>query len=553
MLKSLDISNYAIIDELHLEFDRGLTIITGETGAGKSIILGALSLVLGKRSDTTVLKNKEKKCVVEAEFDLSEYALNDFFTLNDLDIVRETLLRREISPSGKSRAFINDTPVNLSVLQSLAMYLIDIHSQHQNLRLNDKHYLLSVVDKFAGLSEELYAYESEYKEYIKLRNEFAEKEKQLNENRANLDYLQFQFNQLQEANLIDGEQEELEEELNQLNHAEEIKSALSEIIHALNQGETNAGDLLRMSSSNLQRISSFLKGSEELHKRLESIYIELKDIYSEIEQRFEAVDFDPNRIEYIGERLDTIYSLQKKHQVDSIAALLLLKEEFDHKIQSVADSDIDFSKLKDQLEGKYNRVVELAGRLTQSRTKAISVFEKEVEILLKNLGIIHGAFRIHLLPLDDVTASGRDAVQFRFSANDKSDLQDVSKVASGGELSRLMLSIKSLIAHSTGLPVIIFDEIDAGVSGDIADKVGNIIKAMSGNMQVFCITHLPQVAAKGVHHFLVYKELAEGVSVTRVKLLDKEERLAEIAKMLSGEEVTSAAIQNAVEFLKANN
>jgi DNA repair protein RecN (Recombination protein N) len=553
MLSSIHISNYAIIDELHLEFGRGLTIITGETGAGKSIILGALSLVLGKRADVTVLKNKEKKCIVEAEFNISDYPLKDFFTENDLDFVPDTILRREISASGKSRAFINDTPVNLNILQSLAVYLIDIHSQHQNLRLNDKRYLLFIIDMFAGLDEEIKTYERLYSEYLKLNSDYRDMERELDENRSNLDYLQFQYNQLQEANLIEGEQEELEEELEQLNHAEEIKSVLAEVLTALKQGEANAEDLLRTGSSGLEKIIDYIKGNTDLLQRLESVYIELKDINSELEERFEKVDFDPGRYEFITERLDTIYTLQKKHHADSIESLIELRDQFLRKIQQVGDSDTDLSEIKKKLDEKYAEVRELAGRLTQSRTSASSVFEKEVNDSLESLGIVHGAFKVKIEKLPELTSSGQDIIRFMFSANDKSDLQDISKVASGGELSRLMLSIKSLIAGSTGLPTIIFDEIDTGVSGEIADKVGNIIKSMSAGMQVFCITHLPQVAAKGNNHFLVYKELIEQTTMTRVKLLNNDERLSEIAKMLSGEEVTSAAIQNAVEFLKANN
>ena len=553
MLKSIQISNYAIIDNLNLKFDKGLSIITGETGAGKSIILGALSLVLGKRADTSVLKNKDQKCVIEAEFNIAEYYLEDFFDDNDLDFSKETILRREITTSGKSRAFINDTPVNLNVLQLLSVYLIDIHSQHQNLRLNDRNYLLSVIDMYAGLDTELSQYRKEYILYRNLLKEYNEQEKLIQENKANLDYLQFQYNQLAEAKLTNGEQEEMEEELEQLNHSEEIKTALNEILMALNQGETNAEDLIRVSSSGFGRISSYLKNSENLEKRLESVYIELKDIIAELETRFEQIEFDPERIDHISERLDIIYTLQKKHNVTTIKELKILEEEFRLKVESVEDSDLNLSELKVALDKKEKQVKELSERLSQSRKKAIVVFEKEVEKLLKNLGIENGAFKVELATLGSFTSSGTDEVQFLFSANDRSDIREISKVASGGELSRLMLSIKSLVAHSTGLPTIILDEIDTGVSGDIAEKVGNIIKSMSGNMQVLSITHLPQVAAKGTHHFLVYKESKNGTMHTRVKELNEEERLSEIAKMLSGEEVTSAAIQNAIEFLKANN
>ena len=550
MLKGLYIENYALIEKLEIEFNKGLNIITGETGAGKSILLGALSLILGKRADTDVLFDKSKKCIVEGEYDIKGYDLEGFFCENDLDYEQRTILRREIGANGKSRAFINDTPVNLNVLRDLAIQLVDIHSQHQSLELNNNEFQLKVVDAFAGLNGELANYKKAYLQFKDISTAFRKLEETALQSKEDYDYWQFQFNQLQEAGLQAGEQEDLEKELEQLNHAEEIKTNLTGALRALYDDEQSVVNQLGQVKSLIARISRYLPDEDDLSARLESSYIELKDIAAELEGINESVSMDPRRQVFVSERLDLIYSLQQKHKVTTLDELLKIKDELQQKLEDVNEYDSRLAELQKQWEQSRKIIQELADDLSEKRRLSFPDFETIIISLLSDMGMPNATFKIDAEKTEDFTGTGTDRLRFLFSANKSAGLLDISKVASGGELSRLMLSIKSLLSDSTGLPTIILDEIDSGVSGEVADKVGNIIKKMSASMQVLNITHLPQVASKGDFHYLVFKEDDEKSSRTFIKLLSKKERETEIAKMLSGESLTGAAIQNARELLK---
>jgi DNA repair protein RecN (Recombination protein N) len=550
MIQSLSIENYAIINNLEIEFSRGLSIITGETGAGKSILLGALSLILGKRADTSILKDKTRKCIVEGTFDITEYGFQSFFDENDIDYDDFTILRREISPNGKSRAFINDSPVNLNVLSELGIRFIDIHSQHQNLNLSNSQFQLKVIDSFSHSEDLLGKYQEVYYLFKDLSKEYQYILEKSQQSQADLDYYQFQFNQLDIARLKEDEQYELEHDLEKLNHAEEIKNNLNSSVSLLSGEENTVLNQLKDINSSINKIIKFYPDVAEHGKRLESAYIELKDIANELELLKEKVELDPERLEYINERLDLIYSLQHKHKVNSIKDLLKIKESLKQKIDEVSSYEFKLEDLKKRINECENKLNDFAQRLSQQRQQSLKDIEKEITVLLLDLGIPNGRFEITHKITGDYTINGIDRVQFLFSANKNIALQEISKIASGGELSRLMLSIKSLLSDSTGLPTIIFDEIDMGVSGEIADKVGNIIKRMSEGMQIINITHLPQVACKGDFHYLVYKSDEGETTTAHVKLLNNEERHIEIARMLSGEELTEAAMENARELLK---
>ena len=550
MLTRLSIQNYALIRELDVEFSPGFTIITGETGAGKSILLGALSLLLGQRADQSNFKDSDKKCVVEATFSIDDYGLDNLFAQFDLDYEPQTIFRREISPNGKSRAFINDTPVNLKELQEIGMRLIDIHSQHQNLELNNQSFQLKVVDNCAANQSLLREYQEVYSEFksleIRLR-EAAEKSRQL---KADADYYQFQFEQLEEAKLIDGEQELLEEELKVLNHAEEIKSGLSLVSDLLNGEEESVLARVKESLHQLSRLSLYFHEGEEIRQRIDSVYIELKDIAFSVDTLSEKIDFDPSRINVVSERLDHLYSLQQKHRVGTVTELIVLRDGFEASIGAISSNDAEIVLLTKLLSEQETKVRLLAARLSESRKSVVPVIENRVTDMLTQLGMPNAQFRVEISPIDSWSFSGSDQAIFLFTANKNGSLNEVSKVASGGELSRLMLAIKALISSSKDLPTIIFDEIDTGISGETADKMANILKEMSLKMQVINITHLPQIAAKGDYHYIVYKEDSEFETVTRLKLLSRPERVEELAKMLSGENITSAAILNAEELLK---
>ncbi len=550
MIQSLSVENYAIINNLEIEFSRGLSIITGETGAGKSILLGALSLILGKRADTSILKDKTRKCIVEGTFDITEYGFQGFFDENDIDYDDFTILRREISPNGKSRAFINDSPVNLNLLSDIGLRFIDIHSQHQNLNLSNSQFQLKVIDCFSHSEDLLRKYQEVYNLFKDLSKEYQYLLEKSQQSQADLDYYQFQFDQLDIAKLKEDEQYELEQELEKLNHAEEIKNNLFNSVSLLSGEDNNVLNQLKDINSFINKIIKFYPDVAGYGKRLESSYIELKDVANELELLKEKIELDPEKLEYINERLDLIYSLQHKHKVNTVKELLEIKESLKQKIDEVSSYEFKLEDLKKRINECENKLNDFAQRLSQQRQQSLKNIEKEITVLLLDLGIPNGRFEIHHKITGDYTINGIDRVQFLFSANKNIALQEISKIASGGELSRLMLSIKSLLSDSSGLPTIIFDEIDMGVSGEIADKVGNIIKRMSKGMQLINITHLPQVACKGDFHYLVYKSDEGETTTAHVKLLNNEERHIEIARMLSGEELTEAAMENARELLK---
>jgi DNA repair protein RecN (Recombination protein N) len=549
MLVSLQVQNYALIKELKIGFGSGFSIITGETGAGKSILLGALSLLLGQRADTTVMMDKQKKCVVEGIFEIKKYALQPYFTENDIDYEDNTIIRREIIPGGKSRAFINDTPVSLNQLRELGLKLVDIHSQHENLNLGKNLFQLIVIDTVAQNGDLLKKYTKFYSDYLDWQQELGELTERAKQAQADLDYYSYQYQQLDDAKLQPGELNELEMESNTLNHAEEIKFNL------LKAGDLVSGDgisilgLLKDAIESIDKLSGFFPLAKDLRERLDSVYIELKDIASDCEVQGESVDIDPGRLQYVQERLDQLYSLMHKHSISTVEELIRLKDDLEQKVNEIASFDEQINKLTKKIDELQNKLKNLSEELSNKRQSVISQVEEKVISILKQVGIPNARFSVLHSRLESFSPQGTDKVEFLFSANKQAGKQEIGKVASGGELSRLMLAIKSLISSSLELPTIIFDEVDAGVSGEIAEKVGLIMKSMSEDMQVINITHLPQVAAKGDYHYLVYKYDQEKESVTDIRLLDSEERVLELAKMLSGEELTEAAISNARELL----
>ncbi len=552
MLNTLHVRNYALIRQLEIDFRPGLTTITGETGAGKSILLGALGLLLGNRADTSVLKDQDKKCFVEGSFRVGGYGLENFFKKHDLDYEDPVLLRREIAPGGKSRAFINDTPVNLALVKELGVRLVDIHSQHHNLNLNDHRFQLRVVDTVAGNQNLLAAYRDQYNEYSLLGGKLEELREKARQSRADLDYLSFQFQQLEEAGLEGDEQEVLEQELQTLDHTEEIKRNHL-LVHSLLDGdEKSVRELMQSAIQAFNSIRDYYPGASELAERLNSSWIELKDIAAEAETAGHTTELDPNRQQMVRERLDMLYSLMQKHGVKEIGELIRIREELDTRISDISSYDEQISGLEKEWEESFASLQRLSDELSGQRKKVLPEMETEVTGILKTLGIPNAAFRISLDEMEEFTLNGRDEVEFLFSANAEVEPREISRVASGGELSRLMLSIKSLLSDSLELPTIIFDEVDAGVSGEIADKVGEIMKKMAAGKQIINITHLPQVAGKGDHHFLVYKSTEGGGERTGIRQLNNEERVLEVARMLSGEELTEAAISNAKELLIYN-
>lgn len=550
MLTRLRIQNYALIRELDVDLRPGFSIITGETGAGKSILLGALSLILGQRADSSVLKDKSVKCVVEAVFKVDGYGFEELFLANDIDYESLTIFRREINPAGKSRAFINDSPVMLKTMQDIGIHLIDIHSQNQNLELNNQSFQLMVVDICAGNQDLLNTYKDSYRDFRKLISDLDEAEERAEKSKADLDYFQFQFDQLYKAALVPDEQESLEKELEILTHAEEIKAGLSNVTELLNGENISALNQLKSSIGLITRMNSFFPDSKGFSQRLESLYLDLKDIAEEAGSIAEKVEYDPERIASISERLDLIFSLQQKHHVKSVEELITLRNSLEAKILAISSNEEEIFRLTQLKEQKKNEIEDLSNRLTAKRQSVVAEIESRVLKQLLQLGIPNSKFKVEISPMQSPGTHGMDNVSFLFTANKNGVLCEISKVASGGEMSRVMLSIKALISKSKALPTIIFDEIDAGVSGEIAERMGIILKEISIDMQVINITHLPQIAAKGDHHFLVYKQDSESETTTRLKLLTKSERIEELAKMLSGENITSAAILNAEELLK---
>ena len=564
MLQKLSISNYALIDNLEIGFDSGLNILTGETGAGKSIILGALSLILGQRAESRYFFNQQKKCVIEGSFKIGAFHLRQFFEDNDLDYEAETVLRREISADGKSRAFVNDTPVNLTALKALGEKLIDIHSQHATLEINDPEFQLLIVDAVAKHDDLLSNYRSKFRLYKKETAKLQQLIDESDKAKADLDYFQFQFDELEKANLVGDEQEQLEKELYALNNAEEIKSNLSAAYYLMHEGEASAIIQLREAGHQLSALEKFNPEITELYQRLNSAVIELKDIAAEIETIEQRTHTDEARAAEINTRLSLIYNLQKKHRVNSNAELLELQDNLSDKIQQAVFGDEAIEKLKKQLETDRKDLEILAEKLSANRKKIIPVIETSVLQSLAEMGMGNASLKIeqtsisnHIPPTGrnsppaggGLGENGIDDIRFLFTANKGHALAEMSKVASGGELSRLMLAIKSLIAQNTALPTIIFDEIDTGVSGEVAHKVGQIMERLADNLQVITITHLPQIASKGNSHYFVYKDDESATTYTRIKQLGKQERVLEIAKMLSGDKPGESAMENARELL----
>ncbi len=549
MLLKLSVNNYALIDELDIDFFSGLSIITGETGSGKSILLGAMALILGQRADTSVLQDKTRKCIVEGEFDVSGYDLDYFFSENELDYDDISIIRREISESGKSRAFINDTPVNLNVLKSLGVKLVDIHSQHHNLMLSENRFQLDVMDVIAGNSLILESYQKHFSEYVSALDHFNALSAKAEKATADLDYFRFQLDQLNAAGLVSGEQQELEDELQVLTHAGEIKEALNLSCSVFDGDDNSLLALLKDIQSRLGRIEPYFTKISELNRRLQSSVIELKDISDEIRLLESETDFDPRRIDYVSERLDLIYSLQQKHHVSDVDELIAVRDDLQRKVEEINNYEFSIEEAGKKLEQSTKDLETVSQELSDSRTRAIPLLEEHVVALLRQLGIPNARFVVEHQKLNDFTKDGIDRIIFMFSANRQSPPMELSRVASGGEISRVMLSLKSLVATTKALPTIIFDEIDSGVSGEVAGKVGNIMKNMSGHMQVINITHLPQIAGKGDRQFLVYKEDIDNATHTRIRLLDSEERVIEIARMLSSDGLSEAAIVNARELL----
>ena len=552
MLQSLYIQNYALIDTLDICFDTGFSVITGETGAGKSIILGAIGLLLGQRADSKAIKNGANRCIVEARFNISEYRMEAFFEENDLEYDKnECILRRELLASGKSRAFINDVPASLTQMKELGEKLIDVHSQHQNLLLNKEGFQLGVIDLVAQNEKVLLDYKKLYSSYKECCRKLEETIEEAEKNKADEDYVRFQLEQLEEARLYEGEQEELEQEAELLSHAEEIKAGLYKVNETFSSEEQGILPVLKEALNTLRGLNSIYPATEELSDRLENSYIELKDIELEIDRHNENIEFNPERLEIVNERLNLIYSLQQKHRVKTVNELLEIREAYQTRLNAITSSEDLIAELTEKKEKLSRQVIKLAAELTKQRKSAAKEIEKQMQSRLIPLGMPNIQFKVELTPDKEPDANGMDKVAFLFSANKNSALQNVATVASGGEIARVMLSIKALIAGTMNLPTIIFDEIDTGVSGEIAEKMACIMQEMGQNgRQVISITHLPQIASLGSAHYKVYKKDNETETTSHIRKLTEEERVEEIAHMLSGSTLTEAAINNAKALLK---
>ena len=551
MLKHLYIKNFTLIDELDIAFNSGFSVITGETGAGKSIILGAIALLLGQRADSKAIKQGAEKCVIEAEFDLSKYSMEDFFTENDIEFDHtECIIRRELTATGKSRAFINDTPAQLSMLKELGERLVDVHSQHQNLLLNKQDFQLSVVDILADDNKELSQYQSTFAQYHTTQKALTALEEEIERNRQNSDFLKFQFDELTNANLAEGEQEALEQKSETMTHAEDIKSALYEADNALSAEGYGVVQSLRNALSALRGIEKVLPDAKELTERIDSSYIELKELAQEISPQKENIDFDTAELDTINSRLDKLYDLEKKYHVETVEELIEKRDSLHHQINNIENSDEALSELQQKLEKLKIQAQKEADTLTNLRKKSASQIEKEMLSRLTPLGMPNVRFSIQI-DKETLSHNGQDKVSYLFSANTSTPLQPVSQVASGGEIARVMLSLKAMISGAVKLPTIIFDEIDTGVSGKIAEKMAQIMQEMGQHeRQVISITHLPQIAALGSIHYKVEKEETAMGTSSRMRQLSSDERVTEIAQMLSGSDITNAAIQNAKELLK---
>ena len=549
MLKSLSINNYALIENLEINFNDGFSVITGETGAGKSIILGALSLILGKRADLNVLKDKSKKCIIEGVFDNRSLWVKQFFTDNDLDYDDQTIIRREILPSGKSRAFINDTPVNLTLLSSLGNKFVNIHSQNQTLKLNDASFQLNVLDDFINKPHFLEGYKKVYNKYLSLSGMLT---KMIEENAQAVkdeDYFKYQFEELDNASLDVDTVAKFEARVHFLEHAEEIKLSLSGAASILNNDNNAVIDSLANLGKMIGNINSFLPASKEISKRIDSVTIELKDILSEIESLNNADDFDPSELQLVNEKLSLVYSLVQKHHVNTVKELIVIKNEYEKKLLSISTLDEEIESVKRQLSMVEENLNKKAGVLHNERINGSEKFSSAVIRILKQVGMKDAGFIVIVEQLDEFSSVGNDKVQFMFNANLGIEPGEISKVASGGELSRLMLAIKSLINKEQMLPTVVFDEIDSGVSGEIAGKVGSIIRNMAKKHQVISITHLPQIASKADYHYNVYKQAKNNSTITTISLLNDDGRVEELAKMLSNERVTETALNVARELM----
>ena len=551
MLKSLYIKNFTLIDELDIELYPGFSVITGETGAGKSIILGAIALLLGQRADSKSIKQGADKCVIEAHFDLTRYDMDAFFSDNDIENdATDCIVRRELLASGKSRAFINDTPVQLSMLKELGERLVDVHSQHQNLLLNKQDFQLGVVDIFADDATQLSQYQKTYKEYHLVKQQLDELRENIERNRQNADFLRFQCRELTEAHLVEGEQEELEQQSDTMSHSEDIKSALYEADNALTAEQTGVVTALRSTLYELRKIGEVYPAAAELEQRIDSCYIELKDIAQEVSSHLERIDFDPAEMDAVNNRLDKLYDLEKKYHVETVEELISKREDVVRQLDHIENSDEALSALEQQLTKLQAQAAKEADALTKLRTKAAKQIEAEMQTKLVPLGMPNVRFSVSITR-EALSLSGQDKVAFMFSANTSTPLQPISQVASGGEIARVMLSLKAMISGAVKLPTIIFDEIDTGVSGKMAEKMAEMMQEMGAHgRQVISITHLPQIAALGSTHYKVEKQETVFGTVSSMHQLSPDERIHEIAQMLSGSDVSAAAIANAKQLLR---
>ena len=549
MLVSISIKNYALINELHIDFSSGLSIITGETGAGKSILLGALGLVLGNRADSSSLKNTTTKCVVEAIISIDTYSLQDFFETEDIDYESNTILRREILPSGKSRAFVNDTPVTLLVLTALRARLIDIHSQHQTLQVSDQKFQFQLMDAVANNESKLASYKSGLASYTKEKKRLEEIQLAQREASLQYDYNSHLYNELLEAKLIEDEQELLEEKLDKINNVEEIKQNLSEALQLTTDENIGIQNLLFSLEQKLAKIASYSGEYQELLDRISSVKIESDDIIGEIETAYESVDFNPTEAEQLNDRLQLIYNLQKKHYVNTISELLTIQSELFKKVNTVENAEQSLLDQETIVKGIANKLDAVALKISDARSKIILKLSKQLADILADLGMPHARFQIKNTLSENYYKNGKDSLEFLFSANKGGQYGELKKVASGGELSRVMLAIKKILSENSQLPTIIFDEIDSGVSGEISNKMAHIMSQMSQKMQVITITHLPQIAAKGNQHYKVFKEEVNNITTTNLKQLSEDERIVEIAEMLSGKNISDSALIHARELL----
>ena len=553
MLKHISIRNFALIEKVEIDFSAGFSVITGETGHGKSVFLGAVAMLLGERSDAKAIREGADRCVIEGIFDVADFGLEAFFEENGLDYDAECIIRRELAASGRSRAFVNDTPVNVSVLKELGTRLIDIHSQHQNLLLGDRNYQLGVLDTLAANRKELSLYGESYRQYTALQRELVERKEALESSRRDEEWLRFQLDEIEATSPKSGELEELEQELQELSHAEDIQAALYGASSVIDGDERSMLQALREAASALSRISSHYAAAQELADRLESNYIELKDCCEEMQQRAGRVQFAPARLEFVEGRVAQLYSLLKKHRVESVDALLALAQEYAGRLDSITNGDDDIKELEKRIARLGKELADMASALTTMRKESAAGLQEKIVSILVNLGMPMIRFEVDFRPVAGFTPTGCDNVVFLFSANSSSTPQPLSDVASGGEMARVMLALKSLVAAGSKQPTLIFDEVDTGVSGILAERMGRMMQQMAGGLsQVLSITHLPQVAALGANHYKVYKEETANGTVTDIVRLGEQERVREIAQMMSGEQLTEAAMDNARELLSKN-